>query len=398
MSDLEVVNGKFDGLKVCVIIPTYNNAGTLAGIIADVARYTKNIIVVNDGSTDGTLQIIQSFPFIQSISYADNVGKGWALRKSFKYALSLGYDYAITIDSDGQHFATDLPAFIDKVQEAPNAIIVGSRNMDQATIPGKSSFGHKFSNFWFKVETGKECPDTQSGFRLYPLQLLKNTKLITRKYEFEIEVIVRAAWSGIAIDSVPVTVHYEPKETRVSHFRPFQDFSRVSVLNTFLVVIAFAYIKPRDFFKALFGKKKSRQELFEQLLNFNQPDHIKAASVGIGVFSGILPAWGFQMFIGLFFAVIFKLNKGLVVIASNISIPPMIPLIIFLSYKAGGFWMGSKNTEIMFSMHLTVKSISAHLEQYIYGSITLAVIAGLLATLLTFTFLRIFKRKAVSAF
>lgn len=128
--------------------------------------------------------------------------------------------------------------------------------MDQATIPGKSSFGHKFSNFWFKVETGKECPDTQSGFRLYPLQLLKDTKFITCKYEFEIEVIVRAAWRGIAIDSVPVTVYYEPKETRISHFRPFQDFSRVSVLNTFLVVIAFAYIKPRDFFKALFGKKK----------------------------------------------------------------------------------------------------------------------------------------------
>jgi glycosyltransferase involved in cell wall biosynthesis len=192
----------------------------------------------------------------QLISYPVNVGKGWALRKAFKYAVSKGYDYAITIDSDGQHFAKDLPAFIEESERMPDAIIVGARNMDQDNIPGKSSFGHKFSNFWFKVETGIDCPDTQSGFRLYPLRVLKNIKFVTRKYEFEIEVLVRAAWKGIPIGTVPVTVHYEPKETRVSHFRPFQDFSRVSILNTFLVIIAFAYIKPRDFFRSLFGKKK----------------------------------------------------------------------------------------------------------------------------------------------
>ncbi|WP_214073206.1 DUF2062 domain-containing protein [Mucilaginibacter sp. dw_454] len=398
MNDLAIINEKFAGLKVCVIIPTYNNAGTLATIINNVAAYTKNIIVVNDGSTDGTAQIIGTFPFLQVVSYPDNVGKGWALRKAFKHAVSLGYDYAITIDSDGQHFATDLPSFINKLDTSPNAIIVGSRNMDQATIPGKSSFGHKFSNFWFKVETGINCPDTQSGFRLYPLQLLKDIKFITWKYEFEIEVLVRAAWKGIALDAVPVTVHYEPKETRISHFRPFQDFSRVSVLNTFLVIIAFAYIKPRDFFRAMFGKKKARQALIEQILDFDQSDQLKAAAIGVGVFSGILPVWGFQVFVALFIALIFKLNKALVIIASNISIPPMIPLIVFLSYKTGGYWVSSKGADITFSSHLSVKAISQHLEQYIYGSITLAIIAGLAATLLAFVLLKLFKRKAVSAF
>lgn len=398
MSDLEVINGKFTHLKLCVIIPTFNNAGTLAQIITDVAKYTRQIIVVNDGSTDDTAQIVKGFPFVQLVSYTVNVGKGWALRKAFKHAVSEGYDYAITIDSDGQHFAKDLPAFIEKLEQVPNAIIVGSRNMDQATIPGKSSFGHKFSNFWFKVETGIHCPDTQSGFRLYPLQLLKNTRFITRKYEFEIEVLVRAAWKGIALDSVPVTVHYEPKETRISHFRPFQDFSRVSILNTFLVIIAFAYIKPRDFFRAVFSKKKSRQALLDQLLNFNQSDRLKAASVGVGVFSGILPIWGFQLLFGLFIAILFKLNKAIIMVSSHISIPPMIPLIVFLSYKTGGFWMGDRNTDMAFSIHLSLKSISQHLEQYIYGSITLAVIAGLLSALLTFILLKLFKRKAVSAF
>ncbi|MDB4901314.1 MAG: hypothetical protein JWQ63_595 [Mucilaginibacter sp.] len=397
MIDLEIVNRKFTDLKVCVIIPTFNNTGTLASIIKDVARYTEHIIVVNDGSTDDTPQIVQSFPFVQFISYQVNVGKGWALRKAFKHAVHLNYTYAITIDSDGQHFAKDLPAFIEKLENLPNAIIVGSRNMEQASIPGKSSFGHKFSNFWFKVETGIDCPDTQSGFRLYPLSLLKDTKFITRKYEFEIEILVRAAWKGIALGSVPVKVHYEPKETRVSHFRPFQDFTRVSILNTFLVIIAFAYIKPRDFFRSLF-KKKAGQALWAELMNFNHSDQLKAVSIGFGVFMGIIPIWGFQLLTALFFAAIFKLNKALVIIASHISIPPMIPVIVFLSYKSGGVWMGDKNTNIAFTSHISLHSMSQNMGQYIYGSITLAVTAGLLAGLSAFILMKLFNRKAVSAF
>ncbi|WP_448699600.1 DUF2062 domain-containing protein [Mucilaginibacter sp. AW1-3] len=398
MNDLKIINQKFDRLKVCVIIPTYNNAGTLGGIIADVAQYTQHVIVVNDGSTDDTLQIVQAFPFVQLISYPDNVGKGWALRKAFAYAISKDYEYAITIDSDGQHFATDLPLFVDKLENTGDAIIIGARNMEQAAVPGKSSFGHKFSNFWFKVETDIDCPDTQSGFRLYPLLLLKDINFITRKYEFEIEVLVRAAWSGVAISSVPVTVYYAPKETRISHFRPFQDFSRVSVLNTFLVIIAFAYIKPRDFFHTLFVKKKVKQLLIDQLFSFNQSDQLKSISIGFGVFMGILPIWGFQLWVGLFIAYIFRLNKALVAVASNVSIPPMIPLIVFLSFKLGKYWMGNHNVNMAFMPNLTLNSIGQHMEQYIYGSITLALIAGTLTGLLAFILLKLFNRKAAPVF
>jgi len=393
-----MMGGKINALKVCVIIPTYNNAGTLAGIINDVAKYTKNIIVVNDGSTDDTQQIAESYPYIQLVSYAKNQGKGWALRKGFEHAVSLDYNYAITIDSDGQHFAKDIPTFTDKLESTPNSIIVGSRNMHQATVPGKSSFGHKFSNFWFKVETNIDCPDTQSGFRLYPLQSLKDIRFVTRKYEFEIEVLVRGAWKGVGIDSVPVTVYYAPKEIRVSHFRPFRDFTRVSILNVFLVAIAFAYIKPRDFFINLFQKKKAKQMFIEQLLNFNQSDQLKAASIGLGVCVGILPIWGFQLLVGLFFAAIFKLNKPLVIVCSHISIPPMIPLVIFLSYKTGEYWMGDKTVSMAYSSHISLTSIRQHMEQYIYGSITLAIISGITVSLIAFILLKLFNRKAASAF
>jgi len=388
---------QFEQLQVCVIIPTYNNEHSLAAVIADVAEYTDHIIVVNDGSTDKTNSIIGSFQFVQSISYDKNVGKGWALRKAFSHAIEKGYEYAITIDSDGQHFAKDLPVFIDKLLQEPNAIILGARNMDQDSVPGGSSFGNKFSNFWFKVETGISSPDTQSGFRLYPLVPIKKMNFFTRKYEFEIEVLVRAAWKGVKVLSVPVTVYYAAREERVSHFRPFKDFFRISVLNTILVLIAFFYIKPRNLLRSIFVKRNFRQTLHAHLFDRGQPDHTKAISVAFGVFMGIIPIWGFQLVAAIFLAILFKLNKGLVIIAANISIPPMIPLIVFGSYKAGAFWMGQHAMQFNFSRSISLDSIKKNLQQYIYGSITLAILAGIFFGLLTFALLKLFNKRSALA-
>ena len=388
---------KVDVLKACVIIPTYNNAATLAGVIEDVAQYSEHIIVVNDGSTDNTVDIVKNYPAVQFISYPKNVGKGWALRTSFSYAAARGYKYVITIDSDGQHFAKDLPAFINKLEEEPNSIIIGARNMGQDSVPGGSSFGNKFSNFWFKIETGITSPDTQSGFRLYPLEPLKKMRFFTRKYEFEIEVLVRAAWKGVAVVSVPVTVYYAAAAERISHFRPYKDFFRISVLNTILVLISFLYIKPRDFIRTLFNKRKMKDLLDEHLFNLHHTPQLKAMSVAFGIFMGIIPIWGFQLVVAIFLAILFKLNKPLVIVAANISVPPMIPVIIFFSYKMGAVWMGANAMQINFSNAITLDSIKHNLLQYIYGSITLAIIAAVAFGLLTFIFLKLIKKKQVSA-
>ena len=179
-------------------------------------------------------------------------------------------------------------------------------------------------------------------------------RFITRKYEFEIEVLVRAAWKGVNVVSVPVTVYYAPKEERVSHFRPFKDFFRISVLNTILVLIAFLYIKPRDFIRTLFSRKKLKKLLDDHLFNPHHSAQLKAMSVAFGIFMGIIPIWGFQLVAAIFLAILFKLNKPIVIVAANISIPPMIPVIIFLSYKMGAFWMGANAMEIDFSRyHIT---------------------------------------------
>lgn len=270
----DAVRQAFDQWKVCVLIPTYNNAATLSKVISDVARYTSNIIVVNDGSTDATASILSGLSVTRVVSYEKNRGKGYALRTGFQEALQLGFDYAITIDSDGQHYADDLPVFLDQLLANTNAIMIGARNMEQSSVPGKSSFGNKFSNFWFWVETGRKMKDTQSGFRLYPIKSMRRMSFITRKYEFEIEVLVRSSWAGIDIIQVPVKVFYPTKEERVSHFRPFRDFSRISVLNTFLVTIALFWIKPRDLYRNL--KKKTSGRSFANFSSIlTSPMHLK---------------------------------------------------------------------------------------------------------------------------
>ena len=202
----------FEAHNVCVLLPTYNNAGTLQSVLSSVLEYTDRVIVVNDGSTDGTAQILAQFPQIDKIEYAVNKGKGKALRLGFAFAVSKGYDYVITIDTDGQHFATDLPLFLEKLATEKSAIIIGARNLHKEGMPGKNTFANKFSNFWFKVETGITATDTQSGFRLYPICLMKGMHFFGTKYEFEVEVLVRCAWKGISIRWIPINIYYPSPE------------------------------------------------------------------------------------------------------------------------------------------------------------------------------------------
>jgi len=245
----------------CVLVPTYNNAGTLKRVLDSILERTNSIIVINDGATDNTAEILKAYPNIEQINLPKNKGKGNALQKGFKAAISKGYDYAITIDSDGQHFPEDLSVFLEALlkEETPNVLYIGSRNMQQEDVPGKSSFGNKFSNFWFWFETGTKLQDTQCGYRLYPLKEIKDLNFYTPKFEFEIEVIVRLAWNGTLVKNVPVRILYDETE-RVSHFRTVPDFTRISVLNTWLVIIAILYIKPRNFIRKI--KKKALKNSF----------------------------------------------------------------------------------------------------------------------------------------
>ncbi|WP_369013339.1 DUF2062 domain-containing protein [Flavobacterium anhuiense] len=376
-------------IHFCVIVPTYNNQKTLKKVLDSILDFTTNIIIVNDGSTDSTSEILKSYSQVTQIHHPKNLGKGRALRNGFRKALEMGFEYAITIDSDGQHFAADIPVFLKAIQDEPNALLIGSRNMTQENVPKKSSFGNKFSNFWFKFETGIKLDDTQSGFRLYPLRLLPK-RFFTNKFEFEIEVIVRSAWKGIVVKNIPIQVLYDPAE-RVSHFRPFQDFTRISILNTVLVTNALLYIKPRDFFRR--AKKKGFKKFFlEDILESNDSNFKKSAAIALGIFIGLSPFWGFQTVLLFTFAALFRLNKVIAYLTSNVSFPPFIPFIIYASLQVGSIFVSSE-TPLVLDSSITLDDIQKNATQYIVGSLILATVSALSVGFISYLLLTAFSSK-----
>lgn len=219
--------------RYCVILPTYNNSGTLADVVERALKVCPDVIVVNDGSTDNTQTELCGLD-VTVLNHDRNRGKGRALKTGLAYAAQNGFTHAVTIDSDGQHFPEDIPAMIETSLQHPDDIIVGCRNLTTENMPRQNTFANRFSNFWFRLQTARKLEDTQSGFRVYPLDSLHGMGLITSRYEAELELLVFAAWHGVGVQGVPVHVWYAPVGERVSHFRPFWDFLRISVLNTIL--------------------------------------------------------------------------------------------------------------------------------------------------------------------
>lgn len=229
-----------------MIIPTYNNAGTIVDVVSRTMAQCLDVFVVFDGCTDGTLEKVEAMekrPRLVVLSR--NRGKGRALKEGFAAARKAGFSYAITLDADLQHYPEDIALFLEASRKHPGALIVGERKgLDSVERSKSSSFANAFSNFWFFVQTLHPLKDTQTGYRLYPLKKMRGLCLLTSRYEAELELLVFAVWNGVELATQSVSVYYPPKEERVSHFRPFRDFARISVLNVVLCLLALVYALP----------------------------------------------------------------------------------------------------------------------------------------------------------
>lgn len=376
--------------KISVIIPTFNNEGTLAVIISGCKELQYDIIVVNDGSTDSTSDILRGIPDITVINFDVNKGKGAALIAGLRYAAGKGYSHAVTIDSDGQHKPEDIPLLIDVSMKEPDVLWVGSRNLSASNMPGKNTFANRFSNFWFRIQTGIKMDDTQSGFRLYPLKLIGKMKFISGRYELELELLVRYAWKTRCVRNIPIQVVYMPDGERVSHFRPFRDFFRISLLNTLFSLIALLVYWPYRFFK-WFSMENIKTFIRENITHSKESNLRIATAIGTGLFFGIVPVWGYQMALSIVAAHFFKLNKVLVLVFANISIPPMIPFILYGSFATGAYVMGLPPTTI--PDHLSLSVIGEGLSIYLIGAVVFAILVGFVGFLLSFTVLTMIRRR-----
>jgi glycosyltransferase involved in cell wall biosynthesis len=323
-------------IRIVAVIPAYNNEGTISDVVSQVRRHIADIIAVNDSSTDRTGAILKNIPLIRLIELPRNQGKGAALQAAFARALEMGFTHAITIDADGQYSASDIPAFHEKIHQAPDTLWIGNRILTSGTTrPVGSRGSRKFSAFWYHFFTGLHITDTQCGFRAYPLKPTVALECKTQRVEFEAEVITKAAWDGIPVRQLPVHLHFQSGEKAGSHFRLIGDFLRISRLNLkFALTKIFLPFKTMD----IPGKtvREKIHNLIKQELKANTTPFGAALSLASGVFFGILPFYGFQVFLLLTFSFIFKINRPLALLSVNVSPLPVIPF-----YIAAGVYIGN---------------------------------------------------------
>ncbi|HNX08180.1 MAG TPA: DUF2062 domain-containing protein, partial [Bacteroidales bacterium] len=199
-------------------------------------------------------------------------------------------------------------------------------------------------------------------------------------------------WSGIKTIPIPISVYYPPKTERISHFRPFVDFFRISLLNTILVLVAFLFVKPFSFLRAL-NKKNIHNFFQKEFVNSPEKDYKIIASVMVGVFFSVTPFWGWQVWIALLVAVLFRLNKVIVAVSTAVSVAPLIPLIIYSSYLLGGLVYTQNGVKLKYSSNITMESIKINLLQYSIGSFILGLMVAIIAGLLTLFLIKMYRKK-----
>ncbi|MDH3428622.1 MAG: glycosyltransferase family 2 protein [Gammaproteobacteria bacterium] len=227
-------------MKPCVIIPVYNHGETMESTLEKLAGYSLHTFVVDDGSGNRTKEILRRLDAdsdveFELITLAENQGKGAAVQAGFRRASEQGYTHAVQVDADGQHDLGDLGVLLDEAWKNPVALISGNPQFDESA-PASRVYGRWITTFWVWVETlSLSIPDAMCGFRVYPLEpcmRLLDSRKISSRMEFDIEIAVRLYWRDVPFVAVPTRVIYPDKGT--SHFRVLQDNWRITRMHTIL--------------------------------------------------------------------------------------------------------------------------------------------------------------------
>jgi len=375
--------------SILLLIPLYNHGATVRRVVEKALAAGWPVLVVDDGSTDGGLEGLAGLE-CSTLRLEVNQGKGAAVLAGARWGAGHGYARIIVVDADDQLDPGEAHLLAAAAADQPQALVVGARRMDRDNAPRSSLFGRKFSNFWVRLECGRELPDTQSGFRLYPVRELLQLTTGCRRYDFEVEVLTRAAWAGLPILSVPVSVRYPPGNERISHFHQFRDNLRLTRLHTWLVLRALMpWPHPRLVEQS---PEEARAVLRETLSLLHPVNFVKylcrehtsalqlAAAAWMGVFLGALPLLALHTVTILYVCHRLHLNKVAAVTASQLCMPPVVPV---LCIQAGYFLrQGAFLTE--FTWHTLVVQAPLRLWEWLLGSLLVGPLLGLLVGALVY--------------
>jgi glycosyltransferase involved in cell wall biosynthesis len=232
------------GPNFAVVIPAHNEASTIRAVAEGALRYASFVIVVDDGSEDGTAAALAGLR-VTLLSNPENEGKASSLWRGMQHALSHGVDAVLTLDGDGQHDPADIPRLVSAFRRQPGKIAIGARLADRRNIPAFRYFSNRFANFWIAWAAGYPIEDSQSGFRLYPAPLLRAVRLAHDRragFVFESEILIEASRLGYESVAVPVAAIY-PGSARRSHFHPVLDALRITRMVAWKLISRGLYLR-----------------------------------------------------------------------------------------------------------------------------------------------------------
>ena len=202
-------------MRVCIVIPTYNESAAIGSIIKQIRQQDHDVVVIDDGSTDTTSQISQeSGAFV--LRNSKNQGKGHSLLRGFNYVMDNNYDAVITMDGDDQHSPDDTVLFIQKAESSDAGIIIGNRMHNPKNMPFIRILTNKFMSWFLSKLIRQRIPDTQCGFRLIKTDLLGKIKFTTHRFETESEILIKASRLGYKIESIPIRTIYRKEKSQIN--------------------------------------------------------------------------------------------------------------------------------------------------------------------------------------
>jgi glycosyltransferase involved in cell wall biosynthesis len=362
-------------------VPVFNNKDTVRQVVAECRAILPNVVVVDDGSTDADVSELLTGLDVVVLKHERNRGKGEALLSASRYIEERNGAYMITIDADGQHYPRDIVKFLPLLREDQSAIVIGCRNFNTANVPTSSRFGRSFANFWLLVETGKVVADCQSGFRAYPVRYLNQLRFKGAHYDFEAEVLAKAAWAGLALTTVDIDVIYPRPEERVSSFKPFLDNLRLTRIHSMLVGRRMLPLRHRKLVATEnnldLSLLRHPGKVLRMLLRESATPEGLALSAAVGMFLAVLPLLFMHSIVILYVSLRLNLNKIVTLNIQHLAMPPFVPaLCIEVGYfLRHGSWLTDLSHETIF------QQFSSRLYEWFIGSLFVAPSAAALVGL-----------------
>ena len=210
--------------KICILIPAFKEEKHIGAVVREVLEYGHHVVVIDDGSPDNTARLAAEAGAIV-LEHVRNQGKGAALQTGFDYAREKGFDLAITLDADGQHAPTDIPAFLQAYERTHSPVLVGNRMGNVADMPWNRRFVNRFMSDLLSRVMGQYVPDSQCGFRLYHRSAFPEGPYDAHSQRFaaESEILLRLSLQGRKIGAVAIQTIYGDEKSKIN---PFTDTIR----------------------------------------------------------------------------------------------------------------------------------------------------------------------------